>query len=102
MHSVMLSVRADMHQRIEGADLSAKYQEQISWISTIHFQGCNLILHVLASQWPKALWQGRLMCRMLLQIRKKGSNENLAEWIVDISTEADRQGSDIFMDTYNR
>ncbi|CAK0786885.1 hypothetical protein CVIRNUC_010099 [Coccomyxa viridis] len=34
------------------------------------------------------------------KIRKKGSNENLAEWIVDISTEADRQGSDIFTETY--
>ena len=42
------------------------------------------------------------MCRVLLQIRMKGSNENLAEWIVDISTEADRQGSDIFMDTYKQ
>ena len=42
------------------------------------------------------------MCEMLLQIRKKGCNENLAEWIVDISTEADRQGSDIFTDTYKQ
>lgn len=36
-----------------------------------------------------------------MQIRKKGDNENLAEWIVDITTEADRQGSDKFVETYN-
>ena len=42
------------------------------------------------------------MCRIPLQIRKKGKNENLAEWIVDISTGADRQDSDIFMDTYKQ
>lgn len=37
---------------------------------------------------------------MGLQIRKKGDNENLAEWIVDITTDADRQGSDKFVTTY--
>lgn len=34
------------------------------------------------------------------QIRRKGDNENLAEWVVDITTEADRQGSDKFITTY--
>ncbi|KAK9906864.1 hypothetical protein WJX75_009364 [Coccomyxa subellipsoidea] len=34
------------------------------------------------------------------KIRKKGENENLAEWIVDITTDADRQGSDKFTATY--
>lgn len=37
---------------------------------------------------------------MHMQIRRKADNENLAEWIVDITTEADRQGSDKFVDTY--
>lgn len=36
------------------------------------------------------------------QVRRKGDNENLAEWIVDITTEADRQGSDKFVATYRR
>lgn len=35
-----------------------------------------------------------------VQIRKKGDNENLAEWIVDITTDADRQGSDKFVTVY--
>ena len=35
-----------------------------------------------------------------VQIRRKADNENLAEWIVDITTEADRQGSDKFVETY--
>ena len=35
-----------------------------------------------------------------LQIRPKGEDENLAEWIVDITTEADRQGSDRFLTAY--
>ena len=34
------------------------------------------------------------------QIRRKADNENLAEWIVDITTEADRQGSDKFVEKY--
>ena len=34
------------------------------------------------------------------QIRRKADNENLAEWIVDITTEADRQGSDKFVEIY--
>lgn len=37
---------------------------------------------------------------MVVQIRKKGENENLAEWIVDITTDADRQGSDKFTAVY--
>ena len=36
----------------------------------------------------------------VLQIRRKGDDENLAEWIVDITTEADRQGSDRFTTAY--
>jgi hypothetical protein len=36
------------------------------------------------------------------QVRRKGNNENLAEWIVDITTEADRQGSDKFVAVYGR
>ena len=35
-------------------------------------------------------------------MRRKGANENLAEWIVDITTEADCQGSDLFIDTYRQ
>ena len=35
-----------------------------------------------------------------LQVRRKADNENLAEWIVDITTEADRQGSDKFVEAY--
>ena len=38
----------------------------------------------------------------LAQIRRKGDNENLAEWVVDITTEADRQGSDIFVTTFQK
>lgn len=38
----------------------------------------------------------------MMQVRRKGVNENLAEWIVDITTEADRQGSDLFIDTYRQ
>ena len=38
----------------------------------------------------------------MMQVRRKGANENLAEWIVDITTEADRQGSDVFIDMYRQ
>lgn len=38
----------------------------------------------------------------MMQVRRKGANENLAEWIVDITTEADRQGLDLFIDTYRQ
>ena len=38
----------------------------------------------------------------LVQIRRKGDNENLAEWVVDVTTEADRQGSDSFVSTFQR
>ncbi len=41
-----------------------------------------------------------LRLRNAAQIRRKADNENLAEWIVDITTEADRQGSDKFVETY--
>ena len=41
-----------------------------------------------------------VVCMHTLQIRRKADDENLAEWIVDITTEADRQGSDRFTTAY--
>ena len=43
---------------------------------------------------------GRVTKGLGVQIRRKADNENLAEWIVDITTEADRQGSDKFVESY--
>ena len=37
-----------------------------------------------------------------MQIRVKDEDENLAEWIVHLTTDADRQGSDKFVAGYAR
>lgn len=37
-----------------------------------------------------------------MQLRLKLEEENLAEWLVDITSEAERQGSDKFVAGYNR
>ena len=49
-----------------------------------------------------AMLSGLAASSWLAQIRRKGDNENLAEWVVDITTEADRQGSDIFVTTFQK
>jgi len=38
----------------------------------------------------------------VLQLRMKSEDENLAEWLVDITSEAERQGSDKFVVGYNK
>lgn len=37
-----------------------------------------------------------------MQLRQKPEDENLAEWLVDITSEAERQGSDRFVVGYNK
>ena len=34
------------------------------------------------------------------QVREKGADENLADWIVHITTDADRQGDDAFVQAF--
>lgn len=36
------------------------------------------------------------------QVQKKRADENLADWIVHITTDADRQGNDSFVQAYVR
>ena len=38
----------------------------------------------------------------VVQLRMKSEEENLAEWLVDITSEAERQGSDKFVVGYNK
>ena len=37
-----------------------------------------------------------------MQVQQKRADENLADWIVHITTDADRQGSDAFVQAYAR
>ena len=37
-----------------------------------------------------------------VQVQAKRADENLADWIVHITTDADRQGSDAFVQAYAR
>ena len=37
-----------------------------------------------------------------MQVQEKRADENLADWIVHITTDADRQGSDAFVQAYAR
>ncbi len=37
-----------------------------------------------------------------MQVQEKRADENLADWIVHITTDADRQGSDAFVQAYER
>lgn len=41
-------------------------------------------------------------CILLVQVRRKGENENLAEWVVHITSEADCKGSNVFVTTYQK
>ena len=38
----------------------------------------------------------------MMQLRIKSEEENLAEWLVDITSEAERQGDDKFVLGYNK
>ena len=69
--------------------------------------GCRHLIHAapklcmdLTGDAGSSRVRGRVTKGLGVQIRRKADNENLAEWIVDITTEADRQGSDKFVETY--
>ena len=40
--------------------------------------------------------------KWLLQVRLKTEDENLAEWLVDVTSEAERQGSDRYVTGYEK
>lgn len=50
------------------------------------------------------IYLNKLMARSILveQVQKKRADENLADWIVHITTDADRQGNDSFVQAYAR
>ena len=60
------------------------------------------IAHAYGACHLLCLWEVHFVVRTeyTAQVRRKADNENLAEWIVDITTEADRQGSDKFVEIY--
>jgi len=60
-----------------------------------------IVLHACCKQRPTP-WDGNRAPLGNVQVRAKGADENLADWIVHITTDADRQGDDGFVQAYAR